>query len=949
MKISIKVMFVFLAFALGVPSTPTYAAGPPFPPDFDVPLNALKEEMSSIQSDFAKQVFGILEKSGVEKDGDAYVRRVQLFGKDTTLFFMYGKNERGLPVPVIAVMVPIDLTTTNLLGDSAPNLGLKYPLLCFAMDECILSLTAMPASKQQMMSFIMPGAILAAKGVNLYGTLATGVIDILNPPKDPFVGVAKGKGMYAVSVSINPRIPWNNPFGLANTVMTGGTVRITKEGTNKTTEAWGTIKIEGKLFTMYFKQDTLSQSLGFDAKTASLEDFFLILKVAGDTLGLPKLPPVSLPLNMVKLENPVYQEHKDGSTPLNFETMMFKGTREAKKGPIGELITHAKGTIFGQPVAQINLNASKTGVTGDAEMNAKLGPLEAGSANFYLNVGLTTTPPPKMGLLVKSAIFGDLDLKASMTGFELAVPANCPLRPIGFKAHISNLALTDFPIEPVFADCYTDQILKVVNGSVEVASDVVEAVASGAVETANFLGNEATKTYETLRVERVAAWGPALATHAADVRSAKDVVQAADQAVNAAGKLIKDLGAEIGKLDDRIRDISNEIGKLLKKLWSFVSGQVKSLKKEKATKESERDKKRTEQAAAEQRKKQAEAVKAEANTALREIPGPNITGRVAELNQQMLGVQAQQVVQAHVATYAAKLAGDFKNPGKRKEILSGVDTKAFIDERKTQFTTDYPTLAKLMEKDSTGKTQMEQFLDGSKNALVVKAVSQNIEDETERKLRETVPTLPTMAFDVPVNVVFGEGVGNTHCLQAPPLTESTSVIRLDAMQQCTGEPNQVFRFRAGGDLVAGNACIKFLLNRKPMPVPGEKSSSRDMVYLMKDCKDDMDPKMAEYFYPATKFFFDPIEGNLIAYFANPGNNGRVACITADGGEWSFRHECGPTVTIAGYTFTAKRWHLVPVGQAKSTQATRVQAIKASGAKPSAVSPPTTNLAPLQLR
>ena len=925
MKISIKVMFVFLAFALGVPSTLTYAAEVSLPPEFNSPMGGLGSAMSSIPSDFAKEVLKFLQKSGVEKDGDAYVKRVTLAGKDATLFFMFGKNEHGSPVPVIAVMVPVDLTT-NDLAVPMPVLGLKYPLLCFAMEECTLSLTAMPASKQPLMKTIMPGAILAAKGVNLYGTLTTGVIDISNPPKDPFVGVAKGNGSYAVSVSINPSKPWEHPFNLPRTVvMTGGTIRITKDGTNKTTEAWGTAKIESKNFTMYVKQDALSQSLGFDAKTASLEDFFLIVKTMGMGFSAGKLP-----LNIVKLNNPVYQEHKDGSAPLNFDTMMFKSTKSTS---VNELISNVEGSILGQKMATLILKASSTEhvVTGRAAVNAKLGPLNAASANFYLDVNLSSAP--KMGLKVQSGILGDLDLAASGNGLVLDVPANCPVRPIGFKATLTNLALTDFPIEPVFTDCYTELIKGVVNGTVEVGSDVGEAVASGAVETANFLGNEATKTYETLHVERVAAWGPALITHAADVRSAKDVVQAADQAVNAAGTLVSQLGTEIGQLDGRIRDISNDINSLLKNMWTLVSGKVKKLKGEKAQKESVRDQKRTEQAAAEQRKKQAEAARAEANTALKEIPGPNITGPVAVLNQQMLGVRAQQEVQAYVATYATNLANDFKDSKKRKVILNGVDTKTFIDERKTQFATDYPTLAKLMEKDSAGKTQMEQFLDGSKNALVVKAVSQKIEDETERKLRETVPTLPTMDFDVPVNIVYGEG-NNARCFQAPASQQSTYDNEQNKLVPCTGAQNQVFRFRAGGDLVAGNACMMFV----KFPPGG---STLGMQYLMKDCVDDVN--WASWILSATKFFFDPLEGNFTAYFSNPENpNGFAACITATNDVLNFTSECSTQKE-------GTKWRLVPVGQAKSKQAPPARAIKARGTKPSAVPPPTTNLAPLQLR
>jgi hypothetical protein len=809
MKIATKAMLVFLVLMLGVSSAPAQAAT--LPPNFDTSvLTDLHSELNGFGTDPAKQISNVLlDKAGVEQDGNAYTKKVSLFGKETTIFFMYGhkKNAPNVAVSVVAVMVPIEITSKALFGDSVPGLGLKNPVVCYAKEDCDLLTADMPARTQPSLKSIMPSQVIAAKGLNFFGTLTSSIEGFPYAlPSEMFAGFAmgkteKGQKKYTINAAIIK--PWNNPLGLQNTTMKGGMLSLRKEGEVKTTEVLGTASVGSpKEYTVYYKQEgALQQSLGFDAKDASLKDFFSIL----DALGMPfESAKKNLPLTIVQLSNPNYQPKTDASAPPDFTKMLFKATRTAT-GVFTELIANAEGAILKQKMASLILNASaaKKSVEGSAGVNAKLGPLNAGSANFYLTANLTAVP--KMGLKVKSGLLGDLDLAASGNGLKLDVPADCPLRPIGFTANITDLSLTDFPITPEFNDCYSKEIMGVINGTVAIASDVGETVANGAAETAKNLSDEAQKTYTALHVDRVAAWGPALATHAAEVRSAKDAVQAADQAVNAAGKLIKDLGAEIGKLDDRIRDISNEIGKLLKKLWSFVSGQVKSLKKEKATKESERDKKRTEQAAAEQRKKQAEAVKAEANTALREIPGPNITGRVAELNQQMLGVQAQQEVQAHVATYAANLASDFKNPGKRKEILGGVDAKAFIDERKTQFTTDYPTLAKLMEKDSTGKTQMEQFVDGSKNALVVKAVSQKIEDETERKLRETVPTLPTMDFDVPVNIVFGEG-SNARCLQAPALLQCTYSNELNKLVPCTGAQNQVFRFRAGGGF-SGWECL----------------------------------------------------------------------------------------------------------------------------------------------
>ncbi|MHB1184316.1 MAG: zinc ribbon domain-containing protein [Desulfobulbia bacterium] len=939
MNTSVKAIFVFLALVLGVSNAPTQAAT--LPPNFDTSvLTDLHNELNGFGTDPAKQISNtLLDKAGVEQDGNAYTKKVNLFGKETTIFFMYGhkKNAPNVAVSVVAVMVPIDLTSKALFGDSVPGIGLKNPVVCYAKEDCDLLTADMPIRTQPPLKSIMPSQIIAAKGLNFFGTLTSSIEGFPYAlPSEMFAGFATGKNekgqkKYTINAAIIK--PWSNPLGLQNTTMKGGMLSLRKEGEVKTTEVLGTASVGSpKEYTVYYKQEgVLQQSLGFDTRDASLKDFFSIL----DALGMPfESAKKDLPLTIVQLSNPNFQPKTDASAPPDFTKMLFKATRTGT-GVFTELIANAEGAILKQKMASLILNASaaKKSVEGSAGVNAKLGPLNAGSANFYLTANLTSVP--KMGLTVKSGLLGDLDLAASGNGLKLDVPADCPVRPIGFTASITDLGLTDFPITPEFNDCYSKEIMGIVNGTVAIAGDVGETVANGAAETAKTLSEEAQKTYAALHVDRVAAWGPALATHAAEVRSAKDAVQAADQAVNAAGKLIKDLGAEIGKLDDRIRDISNEIGKLLKKLWSLVSGQVKSLKKEKATKESERDKKRTEQAAAEQRKKQAEAVKAEATTALKEIPGPNITGRVAELNQQMLGVQAQQEVQAHVAAYAANLAGDFKNPGKRKEILSGVDTKAFIDERKTQFASDYPTLAKLMEKDSSGKTQMEQFLDGSKNALVVKAVSQKIEDETERTLRETVPTLPTMDFDVPVNIVYGEG-SNARCLQAPALLQCTYTNEKNKLVPCTGAQNQVFRFRAGGDLVAGNACMMFV------KFPTDRGyTTGGMQYLMKDCVDDMN--WASYILSATKFFFDPIEGNFTAYFSNPGNpNGFAACITATNDVLSFTSECSTQKE-------GTKWRLVPVGQVKGRQAPPVQAIKARGAKPSAVPPPTTNLAPLQLR
>ena len=117
MRISIKVMLVFLALIVGVSSAPAQAAT--LPPNFDLSvLTDLHNELNGFGTDPAKQISNaLLDKAGVEQDGNAYTKKVNLFGKETTIFFMYGhkKNAPNVAVSVVAVMVPIEITSKALL------------------------------------------------------------------------------------------------------------------------------------------------------------------------------------------------------------------------------------------------------------------------------------------------------------------------------------------------------------------------------------------------------------------------------------------------------------------------------------------------------------------------------------------------------------------------------------------------------------------------------------------------------------------------------------------------------------------------------------------------------------------------------------------------------------------------------------------------------------------
>ena len=338
----------------------------------------------------------------------------------------------------------------------------------------------MPSRTQPSLKSFMPSNIVAAKGLNFFGTLTSSIEGFPYAlPSEMFAGFATGKNekgqkKYTINAAIIK--PWNNPLGLQNTTMKGGMLSLRKEGEVKTTEVLGTASVGSpKEYTVYYKQEgALQQSLGFDAKDASLKDFFSIL----DALGMPfESAKKNLPLTIVQLSNPNFQPKTDVSAPPDFTKILFKATRTAT-GVFTELIANAEGAILKQKMASLILNASaaKKSVEGSAGVNAKLGPLNAGSANFYLTANLMSVP--KMGLKVKSGVLGDLDLAASGNGLKLNVPADCPLRFIGFTANITDLSLTDFPITPEFNDCYGKEIMGVINGTVAIASDVGETVAN---------------------------------------------------------------------------------------------------------------------------------------------------------------------------------------------------------------------------------------------------------------------------------------------------------------------------------------------------------------------------------------------------------------------------------------------------------------------------------------
>jgi hypothetical protein len=426
----------------------------------------------------------------IAQHAKAYQTSATLFGQTATVF-LYWPDAKKLNEPVIAVVLPNQFTADKLLGiGSALDIGLNKPAVFWMKNEGTLDRNGMPADLQKhMTSAGMPGAMQADQGFNLFGQLASGFVgDVLKPvnlnANNLFAGAAKGKGGYAVSLSIGANTAWNNPFGLADTKIKGGTVRVTSKDKTKTVEAWGTATLKSKKdYTVYMQKEAgdPGQTIGFDLKSASLTDYFVVLGVVGKTLGLPAFPvPSKLPLDMVTLENPAYQAYTDASAPLNFDSMMFKGKLE--KSADGELITNARGKVFGQSVASINLKASKEGVKGAADVNVGLGELKAASAKFYLDVAMTGTP----GMGIKAdTVLGSLDLKASTDGLALDVPPKCPLQPVGLSATLKDISVKDLPIKFRAEDCATKVVKDIAKGAIEGGKIVSKEVGKAAGSAGN--------------------------------------------------------------------------------------------------------------------------------------------------------------------------------------------------------------------------------------------------------------------------------------------------------------------------------------------------------------------------------------------------------------------------------------------------------------------------------
>lgn len=887
-----------------------------------------------------------------------------LFNQSATIY-LYWPDKKDLNKAPLVVVPLTDLNAKAVFDPifnvpSELDIGLRTPILFWVPERFTdLDRAAMPdvvPGKAEGMG--LPKTVRMNPGLNLFGRVASGFLgDLLKPvnldANKLTAGLATGKdakgaAVYVIGLTMSSE--WKNPFGLDQTSITGAAIRVIKEkvSQSKTIETWGTARVKAKDYTVYLQRAGLAQTLAFDTKEASLKQFFDIAEVVSGTLELPKIPfPSALPLDKVTLRNDRYVSRLDPASPPKFDNMMFMGSKGVSSDD-PKLYINSAAYVFGWQAGKGYVNASSQGVDGDFAMALpKIGPIETSSASFYLTANASQA---RMGIIARTPVFGDLDLKAGQTGLSFAVSPVCPLRPVGFTADLPSLNLTDFPIKPMLDDCFSKELQFLAEGA-EAAYKGTEAfvgeVAKEASDTAEELGKTALGAVESLHVERAAAWGKDIVAYADTRKATQNAAKLAGEAVSAAETTVGHLKTAIDGLDRAISSLTKDIKHLLDQIWGAISGTLKHKKKEREQKTSERDHARTEKAAAEARLAEARKNQAEKSAQAAHFPpSPYVAGKAAELQETLLGAQGQVLVQQRIAEIAAGLPAQLKDPKERSKVLGAKVpcpdapstanpacnlAQMIVAARKADFASNPPKISELL-KDSGAQSEYQgrEWVSDAKKSLIAEAVAARLTAETESMLEETVPTLPTMAYDTPVSIeLVGEG-SEPYCIDTRGKDQVLGRDGTNTLFKCNGGIKQEFRFSAKG-VVYNPECNFFNVYTRPLVFISEK----------KDCAAVNDPTRQVY-------FFDPTDG-LIRFL--PPNATTPVCLQK-GGQWREGFEVvGGPCPAANQDAAGARWQLR--ARAEATKAAAGAAIKSTAAgrlkMPGVAAHAVTNLAPLKLK
>jgi len=897
--------------------------------------------------------------------------KVSIFGLFDVSLYVYFPDGGARP-PVAALTLPSIAFSTIIppLKGTPMDVTVDNPLVLAAVKG-YLHLDKMPAGlAERARATGFTSAFHVDTGLNMFGKVAghddllhqvLRVINLDGPllagyvspsgkkvedPNDPDKEKKlKDRVLYLALTDGNP---WKEPFFLKHTAIERVSLQL-RRSKDRELDPQTLIRVNGlakigsgvpKYYHLFVEKTfdktaadpkSLAMVVAVNPNTSvNLGDFVSLGEAFGATLGLPVdwLDNArKLPLAEIKLRNPhpANEAFPEAGDYPDFAKVLFAGANPPAKIPgrgaltgQGPLLTvNADATVFGLDAAGLEGTISlKDGLKVDAKVKApKLGPITLAKADLDVAAGATAA---HMKLHAEAAGVGKIEVEADGSGLRFAVPAQCPLRPVGLVASLKGFNLADdFSVTPQMKDCLApvfDELAKDGEKAVKLAADV----AGEAADEATGLAKEAEGVIAGLAAKRDELWRKAFANKVN-----------AGKALSEATAAVGGLQEAVNKLDGTIASLGRDIEKGLRKLWGAITGALKKKKKERQNQISDRDTKRTELAAAKQREQQAAKAAAEAT-----VPYHDDALRQAQAEE--LGKLAVATQQTRFAE-AARMVPDFlKSPEARKEIF---DADAVAAQAEADFTAEHgSTLRSILASFGSLDAATQAPVPGGE-AVAALAVGKRLDAAREKILREEVPRLPTMAFGK--KVLMQTVVQN----QVRCLTSTGNSPNIDTgnspnveLRDCQGGGDQVFIFRDSGQVSAPDAVVK-RTSSSPWGPQTATVTSPCLVHIgggapgLWYCSTDSD----------SLYFFDPLDGVI------------RNSMTYQGGKNCLLAQPAPVIAPCPQGDAAKTvWRLVDAEQFKKgepvARATRRVAGPFRAAAPAAVPGGTveTNLAPLAL-
>lgn len=872
-------------------------------------LKSLRDLLSGVEE--LKGLDSQLAKFNPVRNG--FSREVNIFGLTKVTLYVYFPDG-GARAPVAALKLPSIALSTIIppLKGTPMDVTLDSPLVLAAMKG-YLHVDKMPEGLAKRAhetgftsAFHVDGGLntfgkvagnddllhQVLRLINLNGPLLAGYVSPsgkkVEDPNDPDKEKKlKDRVLY---LALTDGKPWKEPFFLKHTAIERASIQF-RRSKERDLDPQTHIRVIGKAdignpspkaYDLFVEKTfdktaadpkSLALVLAVNPTGAvSLADFTTLGEVFGATLGLPVdwLDKAGkLPLEQIKLRNPhpASEAFPEAGGYPDFAKVMFAGANPPAKIPGRSLLTgqgplltvNADATVFGLDAAGLEGTVSlKDGLKVDAKVKAPhLGPITLAKAELDVAASLKTA---HARLNAEAAALGTITVEADSKGLSFAVPAQCPLKPVGLVASIDGFDLTkDFSVTPQMKDCLAPILGELVKDA-EKAVTIAAGIAGEAADEAAGLAKEAEGAIAGLAGKRAEAWGKAVANKVHAGKALGD----AKAAVGSLTSAIKDL-------DDSIESLGRDIEKGLRKLVGAITSALKTKKKERQHKIAERDDKRTQLAAAKQREQQA--AKAAANT-----PAPYHDDALRQAQADELGAMATAAQQARFADEARKVPDLMKSAETRREIF---DADAVAKQAEAAFIKEHGSTLKAVLASFGSLDAATQAPVPGAEALANLAIDGKLDALRETILREEVAKLPTMTFGKRVLLQFVKEQ-TTLCLTQRDTYEKISpILEFVAppvlFKPCDGSPRQELVFHDSGLVEVPESAT---------PPGWERGKPACLLWgfalhLSHLCQDDPNLK--------NRFFFDPLDNRIRAncdgctlFQIGVGEDGRSGAMVASG-------------------------------------------------------------------